>query len=185
MNRRPLTMTSAALLMTTLVACGGSQSGPARAGEAAGLPAPERIQHDLIGSDFPIARAVEVTPTTQMVWHSGMTPRPANPDAERFSPEYWGDTRTQALSAFARMEESLTELGLGFEHIVKMTVFLVPDPANDGRMDFSGFMEAYTQYFGAGADNMMLPARSAVGVAQLAAPGMLVEVEAVFARPAP
>jgi Putative translation initiation inhibitor, yjgF family len=52
-----------------------------------------------------------------------------------------------------------------------------------GRMDFGGFMEAYTQYFGADAGRMNLPARSAVGVAQLAAPGMLVEVEAIYARP--
>jgi len=29
-----------------------------------------------------------------------------------------------------------------------MLVFLVGDPANDGKMDFKGFMEAYTQYFG-------------------------------------
>jgi enamine deaminase RidA (YjgF/YER057c/UK114 family) len=188
MIHRPLIAGAAVAL---LVAAAGCERGPAsapRAGDvarSAGLPAPERIQHDLIGSDFPIARAVEVTPTTQLVWHSGMTPRPANPDAERYSPAYWGDTKTQAMSVFARMDESLAELGLGFEHIVKMTVFLVPDPDNGGRMDFSGFMEAYTEYYGADAGNMNLPARSAVGVAQLAAPGMLVEVEAIFARPTP
>jgi enamine deaminase RidA (YjgF/YER057c/UK114 family) len=141
-----------------------------------------RIQHNLIGSDFPIARAVEVPPGVQMVWHSGLTPRPANPEAERYSEEFWGDTRTQAMSVFARMEESLDDLGLSFDDIVKMTVFLVPDP-NTGRMDFGGFMEAYTQYYGADAGRMNLPARSAVGVAQLAAPGMLVEIEAIYARP--
>lgn len=141
-----------------------------------------RIQHNLIGSDFPIARAVEVPPGVQLVYHSGMTPRPANPEAERFSAEFWGDTETQALSVFARMQESLDDLGLSFDDIVKMTVFLVP-VEETGRMDFSGFMAAYTKYFGADADRMNLPARSAVGVAQLAAPGMLVEVEAIYARP--
>ena len=141
-----------------------------------------RIQHGLIGSDFPIARAVEVPPGVQLVWHSGMTPRPADPEAERYSEAFWGDTRTQAISVFTRMEESLTDLDLSFDDIVKMTVFLVPDP-NTGRMDFSGFMEAYTQHFGEAAGRMNLPARSAVGVAQLAAPGMLVEVEAIYARP--
>ena len=143
--------------------------------------APHRIQHNLIGSDFPIARAVEVPPGVQLVYHSGMTPRPVNPDAERFSPEYWGDTKTQAESVFARMEESLDDLDLSFDDIVKMTVFLVPVPET-GRMDFGGFMEAYTQHFGKEAGRMNLPARSAVGVAQLAAPGMLVEVEAIYAR---
>lgn len=147
------------------------------------MPPAGRVQHSLFGSDFPIARAVEVKPGTQIVWHSGMVPSPANPDAERYSPEYWGDTKTQALSVFARFDESLKDLGLRFGDVVKMTVFLVPDPNNGGRMDFSGFMEAYTQYYGTDANRMNLPARSAVGVAQLAAPGMLVEIDAVFARP--
>jgi cytochrome c553 len=142
-----------------------------------------RIQHGLVGSDFPIARAVEVPPGTQLLWHSGQTPAPANPEAERYSREFWGDTEAQALSVFERLEASLDDLGVGYEDIVKMTVFLVPDPENEGRMDFAGFMRAYTRYFGQDADHASLPARSAVGVAQLAAPGMLVEVEAIFARP--
>jgi|OM-RGC.v1.020718350 Putative translation initiation inhibitor, yjgF family len=145
--------------------------------------AEHRIQHGLQGSDFPIARAVEVPPGTQLVWHSGQTPAPANPQAERFSAEFWGDTETQARSVFQGMERSLTDLGLRWDDIVKMTVFLVPDPDNGGRMDFAGFMRAYTEVFGEAAGRSNLPARSAVGVAQLAAPGMLVEVEAIFARP--
>jgi enamine deaminase RidA (YjgF/YER057c/UK114 family) len=65
-----------------------------------------------------------------------------------------------------------------------MTVFLVADPAAaDGRMDFKGFMEAYTQFFGT-AEQPNLPARSAVQVAALAAPGMLVEIEVILAKPA-
>lgn len=143
----------------------------------------ERTQHPLPNdSTFPIARAVEVSAGATLVWHSGMVPRPANPDAERNSAEYWGDTEAQALSVFARMEESLDDLGLGFGDIVKMTVFLVEPPGQDG-MDFQGFMRAYTRYFGAEAQQMNLPARSAIEVAGLVAPGMLVEVEAVFVRP--
>ena len=58
-----------------------------------------------------------------------------------------------------------------------MTVFLVGDPVMDGKMDFSGFMKAYTQYFGT-EEQPNLPARSAVQIAGLAGgPGMLVEVE--------
>ena len=49
----------------------------------------------------------EVTADTALVFHSGMVPRPANPEAERFSREFWGDTETQTLSVFARLEESL------------------------------------------------------------------------------
>jgi enamine deaminase RidA (YjgF/YER057c/UK114 family) len=50
-------------------------------------------------------------------------------------------------------------------------------------MDFKGFMEAYTQYFGT-PEQPNLPARSAVQVAGLASPGMLVEIEVILARPA-
>ncbi|HSG89082.1 MAG TPA: RidA family protein [Pseudomonadales bacterium] len=187
MKLKPMLALATTVLALGVTACGGVDGAAETAAPAApAMPEPGRIQHSLIGSDFPIARAVEVTPTTQLVWHSGQTPSPANPDAERFSAEFWGDTETQAISVFEKMEASLTDLGLSFDDIVKMTVFLVPDPASeDGRMDFQGFMRAYTKHFGAEAGRMNLPARSAVGVAQLAAPGMLVEVEAVFARPAP
>jgi enamine deaminase RidA (YjgF/YER057c/UK114 family) len=51
-------------------------------------------------------------------------------------------------------------------------------------MDFAGFMKAYTQYFGT-PEQPNLPARSAVQVAGLAAPGMLVEIEVILARKAP
>jgi enamine deaminase RidA (YjgF/YER057c/UK114 family) len=71
-------------------------------------------------------------------------------------------------------------MGLGFGDVVKMNVFLVGDSAT-GKMDFKGFMEAYTRFFGT-ADQPNLPARSAVQVAGLAAPGVLVEIECVLAQ---
>ena len=60
--------------------------------------AAEVKRHPLPGSDFPIAQAVEILPGTTLVYHSGMTPGPANPDAERYSTEFWGDTEAQTLS---------------------------------------------------------------------------------------
>ena len=133
-------------------------------------------------STFPIAQAVEIPAGTTLVYHSGTTPRPAEPDAQRYSVKFWGDTETQTKSVFDRMEASLKKLNLGFGDVVKMTVFLVGTPENDGRLDFQGFMKAYTRYFGTEAQPN-LPARSAVQVAGLAAPGMLVEIEVVLARP--
>ena len=133
-------------------------------------------------STFPISQAVEVKAGTTLVFHSGTVPGAANSKAERFSREFWGDTKTQAISVFNRIEDSLKEKGLGMGDVIKMTVFLVGVPENSGRMDFSGFMEAYTQYFGT-KEQPNLPARSAVQVADLAAPGMLVEIEVVLARP--
>ena len=134
-------------------------------------------------STFPIAQAVEVTPDTTIIYHSGTTPGAANPDAERGSRTYYGDTETQALSVFSKMEQSFAKLGVGFGDVIKMTVFLVGDPEMGGRMDFGGFMKAYSLYFGT-EEQPNKPARSAFQIAGLAGgPGMLVEVEVVIARP--
>jgi len=134
-------------------------------------------------STFPISRAVEVTADTKLIYHSGTVPGPANPDAERGSREYFGDTEAQAMSVFGRMQDSFDELGVDFGDVIKMQVFLVGDPAMDGKMDFSGFMRAYTKYFGT-EEQPNKPARSAFQIAGLAGgPNMLIEIEVVLARP--
>jgi len=132
-------------------------------------------------NNFPIARAVEVPAGKTIIFHSGMTPAPADPKAAPGTPEYWGDTRTQALSAFGRIKDSLDQLKLGFGDVVAMTVYLVGDPAKGGRMDFDGFMSAYTQFFGT-KEQPNLPARSTVQVAGLAQPGVMVEIEVQLVR---
>jgi enamine deaminase RidA (YjgF/YER057c/UK114 family) len=147
-----------------------------------GAHAAEITRHPLGGgSKFPIARAVEVPAGTTIVFHSGMTPAPADAKAPEGSAAYWGDTKTQSLSVFARIKESLDALGLGFGDVVSMTVYLVGDPAKQGRMDFAGFMEAYTQFFGT-PTQPNLPSRSTVQVAGLVSPGMLVEIEVTLAK---
>lgn len=138
-------------------------------------------RHPLPGSDFPISQAVEVTADTGIVYHSGMVPGPANPEAERYSAEFWGDTEAQTLSVFGRLEESLKAKGLGFGDVIKMQIFLVA-PEGEKMMDFQGMMRAYRKYFGTD-EQPNLPARSAFQIAGLAAPGMLVEIEVVLARP--
>lgn len=138
-------------------------------------------RHPLPGSDFPISQAVEVTADTGIVYHSGMVPGPANPEAERYSAEFWGDTEAQTLSVFGRLEESLKAKGLGFGDVIKMQIFLVA-PEGEKMMDFQGMMRAYRKYFGT-EEQPNLPARSAFQIAGLAAPGMLVEIEVVLARP--
>lgn len=134
-----------------------------------------------LDSDFPIANAVEVRGDATLTFHSGVTPDPANPDAEQGTRAYYGDTRTQAESVFEQMQADLQSKGLDMGDVVKMTVFLVGDPEMDGRMDFGGFMEAYSQYFGT-EEQPNVPARSAVQVAGLVAPLMFVEVEVITAR---
>ena len=139
--------------------------------------AAEVVRHSQLGgSKFPIARAVEVPAGKTIIFHSGMTPAPADPKAPANSPAYWGDTKTHTLSVFARTKESLDTLGVRFGNVVAMTVYLAGDPAKGGRMDFDGFMAAYTQFFGT-PSQPNLPARSTVQVAGLVQPGMLVEIE--------
>ena len=134
-------------------------------------------------STFPISRAVEVTPDTTLIFHSGQVPGAANPDAEPGSREYYGDTETQAMSVFGRFEASFKELGVDFGDVIKMQVFLVGDPTMDGKMDFAGFMRAYTKFFGT-EEQPNKPARSAFQIAGLAGgPNMLIEIEMVIARP--
>ena len=153
--------------------------GLATAGAAS---AADVVRHPLPGGNtFPIARAVEVPAGKTIIFHSGTTPAPLDPKAEAGSAAYWGDTKTQALSTFARIKESLDALGLNFGNVVAMTVYLVGDPAKGGRMDFEGFMAAYTQFFGT-KEQPNLPARSTVQVAGLVAPGMLVEIEVQLAK---
>jgi len=154
------------------------------AGAAISSQAAEVKRYPLAGgSTFPIARAVEVPAGTTLIFHSGITPAPADPKATPGTPAHWGDTKAQSLSVFGRIKESLTTLGLDFGNVVAMTVYLVGDPAKQGRMDFDGFMAAYTQFFGT-ASQPNLPARSTVQVAGLVQQGMLVEIEVQLARPA-
>jgi enamine deaminase RidA (YjgF/YER057c/UK114 family) len=144
--------------------------------------AAEVVRHSLgPNNNFPIARAVEVPAGKTIIFHSGMTPAPLDAKATPGTPEYWGDTKAQATSVFKRIQESLDNLGLGFKDVVAMTVYLGGDPAKDGRMDFEGFMAAYSQHFGT-KEQPNLPARSTVQVAGLVAPGMLVEVEVQLAK---
>lgn len=150
-------------------------------GSAAMATQADVTRHPLPGSDFPISQAVEVSADTTIVYHSGMVPGPANLDAERYSPEFWGDTEAQTLSVFGRLEESLKAKGLDFGDVIKMQIFLVA-PEGEKMMDFQGMMRAYRKYFGT-QEQPNLPARSAFQIAGLASPGMLVEIEMVLARP--
>lgn len=130
------------------------------------------------GSTFPISAAVEVG---QVVYESGKIPSPHQPDAEKNSRAYWGDTEVQTVSVLNKIQASLQSKGLDMGDVIKMTVFLVGDPELDGKMDFAGFMKGYTQYFGTD-EQPKLPARSAVQVAGLVFDNMFVEIEVIAVR---
>ncbi len=145
------------------------------------LLAQEVIRYPIPNSDFPIARAVELPANAQLVYVSGQVPPIVNTDAPRTSIEAFGDTKTQTVGVLERIQSILTDANLTMGDVVKMQVFLVGDPNNDGNMDFAGFMEGYTQFFGT-KEQPNLPARSAMQVAGLVNPGWLVEIEVVAVR---
>jgi len=148
----------------------------------AAAAAQEVIRHRTPGSNFPIAAAVEVPAGKTTVYLSGMVPRVANEQAPRNSIAAFGDTRTQTVSVLQAIEQALQRIDLALKDVVKMQVFLVPDPAKENRMDFAGFMEGYTQFFGT-AQQPNLPSRSVMAVAGLVNPGWLVEIEVTAVRP--
>lgn len=92
-----------------------------------------------------------------------------------------GDTKTQTINILNHIRAALTRRGYSLSDVVRLTVFLVGDPAKGGRMDYAGMNEGYLQYFGT-ADNPARVTRATVQVVSLAQPAMLVEIEATAAH---
>ena len=132
-------------------------------------------------SDFPIAQAVSVPPETTLIYVSGQVPSVVDKSAEPESIAAFGNTTTQTVNVLEQIQSILERLDLTMGDVVKMQVFLVGDPDNGGQMDFAGFMEGYTQFFGT-ETQPNLPARSAMQVAGLVNPGWLVEIEVVAVK---
>jgi enamine deaminase RidA (YjgF/YER057c/UK114 family) len=93
-----------------------------------------------------------------------------------------GDTKAQTVDSLTKLLAGLKAQGFGAGDVVMLRVYLVGDPAKDGKMDFAGMMAGYTQFFGT-ADQPNKPARTTVQIAGLASPGSLVEIEAQAVRP--
>ncbi len=140
----------------------------------------EIVRHPIPNSTFPIAQAVQVTGNATTYYVSGQVPPVVSKDADPASPQAYGETRTQTVGVLNKIKGILEGLGLSMGDVVKMQVFLVHGAA--APMDFKAFMEGYTQFFG--GSQPKLPARSVVGVAALANPGFLVEIEVIAVKDA-
>ncbi|MEM9705747.1 MAG: RidA family protein [Pseudomonadota bacterium] len=141
---------------------------------------PKAIRHKIPNSTFPIALAAEVPSASDLVYLSGTVPQVINKDAERGSLEAYGDTKAQTETTLASIQAKLESLDLTMGDVIKMQVYLVRPEGADA-MDFAGFMEGYTQYFGTD-EQPNLPTRSVFEVAGLASPAWLVEIEVVAVR---
>ena len=101
-------------------------------------------------------------------------------DAAKGTSADYGDTKTQAASVFLKIQKALQDQGLDMKDVVKMTVFLGPDPKT-GKLDFAGMQSEYVKYFGT-KEQPNKPARSAFQVAALAAPWALLEIEVIAVK---
>jgi enamine deaminase RidA (YjgF/YER057c/UK114 family) len=122
-------------------------------------------------SAFPISEGVWVGDTLYL---SGSI----DPAAMKGTP---GDTQTQTVNVLQAIQKTLAEQHLGLGDVVLMHAYLAGDPGKGGKMDFAGFMAGYSQFFGT-RDQPNKPARSAMQVAALAAPGALIEIEVIAVR---
>lgn len=138
------------------------------------------IRHALPDSDFPILQAVEVPADATLVYLSGTVPQVVDDKAGEDDPARFGDTKAQTVSTFQSIAEKLAALDLTMGDVIKMQVYLVAPDGSDN-MDFSGFMEGYTQFFGT-EDQPNLPTRSVFQVAGLANPQWTIEIEVVAVR---
>ena len=150
----------------------------------------------LLAAPISVARAqvevrhvqTEQSPIATGVWAgdvfylSGQLADPITPaDKAKGTPAvYATDTKTQAASVFAKMQKLLQVQGLDMKDVVKMTVFLGPDPKT-GKLDFAGMQSEYVKYFGTEAQPNK-PARSAFQVAALAVPWALLEIEVIAVK---
>lgn len=127
-----------------------------------------------------ILGGVTVPPGAEILMLSGQLASPIDP-AKTEGIEAYGDTKTQTISTFRKIEAALAKQGYAMSDVIKLTVFVVGDPKLGGKMDFAGFNAGYREFFGTAA-NPNLVARSTVQVAALAGPQFLIEIEATAAK---
>jgi enamine deaminase RidA (YjgF/YER057c/UK114 family) len=129
----------------------------------------------------PILSGAIVPAGTTLYYLSGQVPAVSDPSKPAGTIEAYGDTKTQAISIFGKIQKLLADQGLGLADVVKLTVYLVGDPKTGGKLDFKGFSEAYAQFFGTPTQPNLV-ARTTLQVVALASPAFLVEIEATAAR---
>lgn len=142
----------------------------------------EATRHAIPNSDFPISRAVEIPSGATVVHLSGAVPSVTDTSAEDDSRAAYGNTEAQTESVLESIQGTLVDLGLDMGDVYRMQVYLVAPEEQDG-MDFSGFMNGYSRFFGTD-EQPNLPVRAVVEVAGLVNPAWLVEIEVSAVRPA-
>jgi enamine deaminase RidA (YjgF/YER057c/UK114 family) len=142
---------------------------------AQGSSETKHVQNDAA----PIATAVWAK---DLLFVSGQTASPvAQADGSKQSETVYGDTKTQTISIFHKIDAILKSQNLSLKDVVSMRVYLVGIPAQEGAMDFTGFQSGYADFFST-ASQPLKPARATVQVAALAHPWSLVEIEVIASK---
>jgi enamine deaminase RidA (YjgF/YER057c/UK114 family) len=150
----------------------GSGVGGAQAQDTSAI---QHVQTDAA----PIATAVWAK---GLLFVSGQTASPiAQTEGSKQGDAAYGDTKTQTISIFHKIDDILKSQDLALKDVVSMRVYLVGVPAQGGQMDFAGFQAGYAEFFG-NPSQKLKPARATVQVAALAHSWSLVEVEVIAAR---
>lgn len=157
------------------------------AGAAAAQVPPPAREIARVASSPPalILQGVVVPAGAETFYLSGQVPDPidaAKAGKPGLTAADYGDTRTQTLSALAKIRRILAAHGYRMADVIRLTMFVAGDPKLGGEMDLAGMNEGFRSVFGADGEAPQSVARSTVKVAGLVAPAYLIEVEAVAAR---
>lgn len=158
--------TAAAILAATLASPVAAKTAP-----------PATIERTSSSPTSVIASTALIPPGSQILYLSGNTAGPVDPA----TPTEFGDTAAQTKSVLSKIKATLEGMGWSMGDIVKMNIFLVGVPENDGRMDSAGMNGVFRTFFGT-PEQPNKPTRSTVQVAALGRPTTLVEIEAIAAK---
>ena len=129
----------------------------------------------------PISTGVGVPAGRGYFWTSGTGASVIKKDATTVYERY-GDTGVQSASCLKNLAAVLAAQGLAMKDVVYLRVYVAPDAMKGGKPDFPAWFKAYGEVFNT-KDNPVKTARSTIGVAALANPDWLIEVEAVAVYP--
>ncbi|WP_415769502.1 RidA family protein [Pseudomonas sp. LB3P38] len=124
------------------------------------------------------SETVTIPATSSLTYVSGILADISDIEAPPGTVSSYGDTKTQTLSVFNKINKILQGRNLSMADIIQIRVFLVGTVELEGKLDFSGFQQGYNMFFGS-SDQPNKPTRTAVQVVALPLPGTLVEVDVI------
>lgn len=140
-------------------------------GEATPNPRIRRFGAGAYGS----AAATLVLPGTALVFTAGILADPVDATQPENTVARYGNMRTQAASALAKLEQTLRTQNLAWDDVFYVRALLSPVPG-ESAVDFAGFGEAFAEAFGA-RNPLHRPALTAWSAPGFNTTGRIIEIE--------